>query len=103
MQLEVERRGLLADNQLGTVRRVQGAKEQAMLNLSLNKEQEYLLKSTYIDVKKAFISIDYKYLVKCISKLGFPKWMTCFVKEITSKWSLKVKAGPERIVNKSLK
>ncbi|KAF7683828.1 hypothetical protein TCON_0969 [Astathelohania contejeani] len=43
MQLEVERRGLLADNQLGTVRRVQGAKEQAMLNLSLNKEHEHLL------------------------------------------------------------
>jgi len=38
MQLEVERRGLLAENQLGTVRRVQGAKEQALLNIAINKE-----------------------------------------------------------------
>ncbi|KAF7683286.1 hypothetical protein TCON_1501 [Astathelohania contejeani] len=45
MQLEVEGRGLLTDNQLDTVRRVQGAKEQAMLNLSLNKEHGHLLKS----------------------------------------------------------
>ncbi|KAF7683369.1 LINE-1 reverse transcriptase like protein [Astathelohania contejeani] len=100
MQHEVERRGLLADNQLGTVRRVQGAKEQAMLNLSLNKEHRHLLKSTWIDVKKAFDFIDHKYLVECISKLGFPKWIPCFVKEITSKWSLDVRAGPESIINK---
>ncbi|KAF7682988.1 LINE-1 retrotransposable element ORF2 protein [Astathelohania contejeani] len=46
MQLKVERRSLLADNQLGTVRRVQGVKEQAMLNLSLKKEHGHLLKST---------------------------------------------------------
>ncbi|KAF7678789.1 hypothetical protein TCON_2569 [Astathelohania contejeani] len=55
MQLEVERRGLLADNQLGTVRRVQGAKEQAILKLSLNKKHGHLLKSTWNDVKKALI------------------------------------------------
>ncbi|KAF7683683.1 LINE-1 reverse transcriptase like protein [Astathelohania contejeani] len=85
MQLEVKRRGLLADNQLGTVGRVQGAKEQAMLNLSLNKKHGHLLQSTWIDVKKAFDSIDHKYLVDCISKLGFNKWISCFVKVITSK------------------
>ncbi|KAF7682751.1 LINE-1 retrotransposable element ORF2 protein, partial [Astathelohania contejeani] len=100
MQLEVERRGLLADNQLGIVRRVQGAKEQAMLDLSLNKEYGHLLKSTWIDAKKVLDFIDHKYLVECISKLGFPKWIPCFVKEITSKWSLNVRVGPERIVNK---
>ncbi|KAL6120371.1 hypothetical protein NUSPORA_02907 [Nucleospora cyclopteri] len=38
MQLEVEKSGLLAENQLGNVRKVQGAKEQALLNLALNKE-----------------------------------------------------------------
>ncbi|KAL6120498.1 hypothetical protein NUSPORA_02768 [Nucleospora cyclopteri] len=38
MQLEVEKRGILAENQLGNVRKVQGAKEQALLNLALNKE-----------------------------------------------------------------
>ncbi|KAK1349310.1 hypothetical protein LUQ84_001489 [Hamiltosporidium tvaerminnensis] len=38
VQLEVERRGLLAENQLGAVRGVQGAKEQALLNIAFNKE-----------------------------------------------------------------
>ncbi|KAF7682921.1 Retrovirus-related Pol polyprotein from type-1 retrotransposable element R2 [Astathelohania contejeani] len=71
-----------------------------MLNLSLNKEHGHLLMSTWIDVKKAFDSIDHKYLVECISKLGFPKWINYFVKEITSMWSLDVRAGPERIFNK---
>ncbi|KAF7683698.1 Retrovirus-related Pol polyprotein from type-1 retrotransposable element R2 [Astathelohania contejeani] len=74
-----------------------------MLNLSLNKEHGNLLKSTWIDVKKAFDFINHKYLVECISKLGFPKWITCFVKEITSKWSLDVRAGLKRIVNKRVK
>ena len=37
MTLDVEARGLLSENQLGTVRRVQGAKEQALLNICTNK------------------------------------------------------------------
>ncbi len=53
MQLTVEERGLLAENQLGTVRLVQGAKEQAMLNIAINKEHKTLLKTMWIDVKKA--------------------------------------------------
>ena len=100
MQLEVERRGLLSDNQLGTVRRVQGAKEQAMLNLAINKDHKHSLKATWIDVKKAFDSVDHEYLIACISKLGLPKWITCFLKMIINKWSLKVKAGLEEVVNK---
>ncbi|TBU19282.1 reverse transcriptase, partial [Hamiltosporidium tvaerminnensis] len=50
VQLEVERRGLLAENQLGAVRGVQGAKEQALLNIALNKEYGNNLKATWIDV-----------------------------------------------------
>ena len=46
VQLEVERRGLLADNQLGAVRGVQEAKEQALLNVVLNKEYGNNLKAT---------------------------------------------------------
>ncbi|KAK1347688.1 hypothetical protein LUQ84_002951 [Hamiltosporidium tvaerminnensis] len=53
VQIEVERRGLLAVNQLGAVRGVQGAKEQALLNIALNKEYGNNLKATWIDVKKA--------------------------------------------------
>jgi hypothetical protein len=55
MQLVVEQRGLLSENQLGTVRLVQGAKEQAMINIAINKASDNNLKTTWIDVKKALI------------------------------------------------
>ena len=35
LQLIVEKRGLLSENQLGIVRKVQGAKEQALLNIAI--------------------------------------------------------------------
>ncbi|KAL6120528.1 hypothetical protein NUSPORA_02730 [Nucleospora cyclopteri] len=76
MQLEVEKRGLLAENQLGTVRKVQGAKVQALLNLALNKEHGNQLKTAWIDVKKAYDSVDHAYLIQCINKLNLPKWIT---------------------------
>ncbi|KAF7682680.1 Retrovirus-related Pol polyprotein from type-1 retrotransposable element R2 [Astathelohania contejeani] len=74
-----------------------------MLNLFLSKANGHLSKLTWIDVKKAFDSIDHKQLVECIYKLGFSKWIKTFVKEITSKWSSDVKAGSERIVNIKVK
>ncbi|KAI5176561.1 hypothetical protein PAEPH01_2360 [Pancytospora epiphaga] len=40
MQMEVSRRGLLAENQMGTVSQVQGTKEQTLLNLAVNKEHK---------------------------------------------------------------
>ena len=73
MQAIVENRELLAENQLGTVRMVQGAKEQALLDLAISKAHG--LKSAWIDVKKAFDSVDHIYLVKCIEKYNFPPWV----------------------------
>jgi len=100
MQLEVERRGLLAENQLGTVRRVQGAKEQALLNIAINKEYGNKLKVTWIDVKKAFDSVEHTYLLKCIKKLNFPAWIQTFLCSIVSRWNLEVRAGSEVILDK---
>ena len=45
MQQIVEDVGLIADNQMGTVRRAQGAKEQAMLNVAINREYGNSLKT----------------------------------------------------------
>lgn len=44
MQLEVERRGILSESQMGTIRQVQGAKEQALLNIAINKHHNNKLK-----------------------------------------------------------
>ncbi|KAF7682552.1 Retrovirus-related Pol polyprotein from type-2 retrotransposable element R2DM [Astathelohania contejeani] len=101
MHLEVERRGLLAENQLGTVKRVQGAKLQAIPNLAIYREYGHSLKATWIYVKKAFDSVDHEYLMAYIFKLGLLKWITCFLKEIISKWNSEVKAGLETIFSKN--
>jgi len=90
LTLEVEARGLLSENQLGTVRRVQGAKEQALLNICINKEYGNMLKAMWIDVKKAFDSVDHGYLIKCIEKLNFPAWTLKFLENTISKWELEI-------------
>ncbi|KAL6120510.1 hypothetical protein NUSPORA_02753 [Nucleospora cyclopteri] len=79
MQLENEKRGLLAENQLGIVCQVQEAKEQVLLNLALNKEHEKQLKTAWIDFKKAYDLTEQTYLIQCINKLNFPKWITRFL------------------------
>ncbi|TBU12146.1 hypothetical protein CWI38_0879p0020, partial [Hamiltosporidium tvaerminnensis] len=68
VQIEVERRGLLAEKQLGAVRGVQGAKEQALLNIALNKEYGNNLEATWIYVKKAYNSVDPAYTLKAMTR-----------------------------------
>ena len=102
MQAIVENRELLAENQLGTVRMVQGAKEQALLDLAINKEYGNGLKTAWIDVKKAFDSVDHIYLIKCLEKYNFPLWILNFLKDIISKWKLSIRSGSEEILNKSV-
>ncbi|TBU10378.1 reverse transcriptase [Hamiltosporidium tvaerminnensis] len=82
VQIEVERRGLLSENQLGAVRGVQGAKEQDLLNIGINKEYGNNLKATWIDVKKAYESIDHAYLSQYIENLHLPDWILKFIKMI---------------------
>jgi len=102
MQEIVENRDLVSENQLGTVRMVQGAKEQALLNLAINKEYGNVLKTAWIDVKKAFDSVDHNYLIKCIEKYSFPPWILNFLKCIISKWSLNIRSGCEELLEKKV-
>ena len=101
-QLEVERRGLLTENQMGTVRRVQGAKEQALLNLAVNKEHGNELKAMWIDVRKAFDSVDHCYLRECVARLNLPAWITNFLNRIISQWSLTIMAKGEVVLEKKV-
>src|ERR1700722_12178996 len=97
MTLDVEARGLLSENQLGTVRRVQGAKEQALLvqmfNKKHNKKQCGLM---------SFDSVDHGYLIKCIEKLNFPAWTLKFLENTISKWELEIRSGSEKIMDKKV-
>nr|XP_027204724.1 uncharacterized protein LOC113798392 [Dermatophagoides pteronyssinus] len=54
---------VLSDNQMGTKKRCQGAKQQALINKNLNMSNEYNLKTSWIDIQKAYDSIDHNYLV----------------------------------------
>ena len=103
MQLVVEQRGLLSENQLGTVRLVQGAKEQAMINIAINKASGNNLKTTWIDVKKAFDSIEHSFLFECIHLLNFPPWISPFLKSTIERWQIAIKLNNKTILEKSIK
>ncbi|EQB60357.1 hypothetical protein NAPIS_ORF02072 [Vairimorpha apis BRL 01] len=102
MQLIVESRGLLAENQLGTVRLVQGAKEQAMLNIAINKENNNLLKTMWVDVKKAYDSVDHIYLLSCIERLMLPRWIVEFLQATVKQWHIEIRSGSEMILEKKI-
>ncbi|EQB59819.1 hypothetical protein NAPIS_ORF02647 [Vairimorpha apis BRL 01] len=102
MQLIVESRGLLAENQLGTVRQVQGAKEQAMINIAINKEYDDKLMTMWIDVKKAYDSVDHEYLLACLGKLNLPQWIGSFLEVTVKKWHIDVRSGSETILTKKI-
>lgn len=55
MQMVMEQRSLLAENQVGTVRPVRGAKEQAVINLAINKSSGINLNTIWKDIKKPLI------------------------------------------------
>lgn len=61
------------------------SKEQAMINIALNKKCDNNLKTAWIDVKKAFDSIDHRFLSKCIECLKFSKRFGQFIKGIMTK------------------
>ncbi|KAL6120342.1 hypothetical protein NUSPORA_02941 [Nucleospora cyclopteri] len=100
MQLEVEKRRLLAENQLETIRKVQEVKKQALLNLALNKEHVIKFKTAWIDVKKLYDSIDHGYLLQCINKLNFLKWITQFLESIVSKWIIDIRVNKKIFLKK---
>lgn len=103
LRLEVERRGLLAENQLGAVRKVQGAKEQALLNIAVNRAHGNSLKATWIDVKKAFDTIPHDYIERCIGSLSLPSWILEFLKTAMRNWKLEIRAGRDQIMEKDVK
>ncbi|KAI4292743.1 hypothetical protein PAPHI01_2017 [Pancytospora philotis] len=100
LRLEVERRGLITENRLGAVRGVQGSKVQAMLNVAVNKAHGNALKVLWVDVKKAFDSVEHRYLLECIRHISLPTWVQSFLKTIIGRRSLKIRSNREVILEK---
>ncbi|GIX64791.1 reverse transcriptase [Babesia caballi] len=78
LQREIKIRGLLTENQMGTMRKVQGAKEHALANIAINAAHNCRLYSTWIDITKAFDSVDHVVLEHVIRRLKLPNWMTFY-------------------------
>ncbi|EQB59880.1 hypothetical protein NAPIS_ORF02577 [Vairimorpha apis BRL 01] len=87
---------------MGTVRNVQGAKEQAMVNIAINKEHGNKLKTMWIDVKKSYDSVEHRYLLACVSKLNLSQWIVTFLESIISQWHIEIKSGVETILEKKI-
>ncbi|EKX73433.1 reverse transcriptase domain containing protein [Theileria equi strain WA] len=98
----VQERRLLSEAQLATVKGVQGAKEQALLNIAINRAHKNNLKTSWLDIRKAFDSIDHKYLHAVLDHLNIPDWITNFIKHITSGWTIDVRCGKEPIMVKKV-
>jgi hypothetical protein len=103
IQQVVELRGLLSEAQLGTVRQVQGAKEQAMINIAINSATGNKAKSAWIDVKKAFDSVEHTYLIECLEKLNLPHWIVPFLKSAIARWQIDIKLQNNTILTKDIK
>ncbi|XP_029656113.1 uncharacterized protein LOC115230004 [Octopus sinensis] len=84
----VEVNGILSENQLGTRRDCQGAKEQALINKCLARAHGNSLVSMWVDVKKAYDSVDHAYLVECLRRLKLPMWFIKFVATVMDRWNV---------------
>lgn len=102
IQLEVEKRSLLSQNQLGTVRRVLGAKEQALLNKAIHKQNGNRLKTIWIDVKKAFDSVNHEYLLACIKSYNFASWVESFLERTIQQWQIEIRSAGKVILEKKI-
>ena len=70
---------VISPNQMGVKSRCQGAKEQALINKALNLDHNNELCTSWIDIRKAFDSVNHGYLIACLEKLELPKCVIEFV------------------------
>ncbi|GIX62315.1 reverse-transcriptase domain containing protein,putative [Babesia caballi] len=98
LQREIKIRGLLTENQMGTMRKVQGAKEHALANIAINAAHKCRLYSTWIDITKAFDSVDHEVLEHVIRRLKLPNWMTNFILDTIKRWTIDIRWHKECII-----
>ena len=84
----VEANSIISINQMGTIRRAQGSKEQALFNRAINQQHDNKLYTAWIDVQKAFDSVDHKYLCALIEHLKLPTRPKRFITTAIRNWKL---------------
>jgi len=71
--------GVISENQLGTRRGCQGAKQQALLNKCLNQKYDNRLCTSWIDIQKAYDSVQHEYLIDVLKRIEVPLNIIKFV------------------------
>lgn len=74
-----ELNNVISNNQMGARRRCLGAKQQALTNKYINERNEHLLKTSWIDIRKAFDSVNHQYLIDCLNEIRIPE---CIVESV---------------------
>ena len=70
---------------MGTKKHCQGAKEQMLINKTINYGNKNSLKSSWFDVRKAYDSLDHKYLLECLSNINIPEHIVQFISRMLKK------------------
>ncbi|CDR71672.1 hypothetical protein, conserved [Babesia bigemina] len=102
LKREVDGRGLRSENQMGTRSNVQGAKEHALANIALNEKHKGKLLATWVDVMKAYDSIDHAYLARVIDNLNLPGWLSNFIKQTIKRWNIEIRWNKNTIMHKKV-
>src|SRR5699024_9868187 len=71
---------VVSNNQMGTRKGCQGAKQQALLNKAVNQANDNRLYTSWIDVKKAYDSVSHQYAMDVLEKLEVPTNIVKFVR-----------------------
>ena len=73
---------------MGTIRRTRGAKEQTLFNKAINGLHLHKLKTAWLDVAKAFDSVNHEYLLSVLINFGIPNEITKFIEHAMRNWSI---------------
>ncbi|GBE60873.1 reverse transcriptase domain containing protein [Babesia ovata] len=87
---------------MGTRSNVQGAKEHALSNIALNEKHNGQLRAVWIDVMKAYDSIDHDYLAQVIENLHLPGWLSLFIKQTVKKWNIEIRWHNNTLMHKKV-
>ncbi|KAI4293448.1 hypothetical protein PAPHI01_2722 [Pancytospora philotis] len=69
-----------------------------MLNIVVNQKHGNRVKATWLDVRKAFDSVDHSYLLKCIERPQMPEWILRFLRSSVTKWEIVLRNGRSEIL-----
>ncbi len=94
---------LIEENQLGTKENCEGAKEQWWINNAINKTHGKNLKVAYVDVAKAYDSIDLKYAKFIVEESGIPINLQKLIVQIITCIKLKITLNNKQICYKDVK